>query len=256
MDSKPDNPETAHQKRGKTSTLGVASRSVLKRSRSALTWLRGHIKAYLKSQKYELVTALVIGLLLAVFAFFMTWRLETQHFERQQVLENTRFARQLSLTGDSTSPNESTPPRPSDSLPLSGLSFVEAELNGLDLSGADLSHADLTDANLSWGTFNGAKLFDATLTGASLTGSSFSDANILGADFTGANLTYTFLDGAHLNDANFTGADLTGAVLTGAHLVNADFTGANLTNVTFLYADLTGADFTGADLTGTYFGEE
>lgn len=128
----------------------------------------------------DLFVGLCVGGALSGVAFLLTATFQNE-LEHQEILDNTLFTRQLSLTDG---------PKP-----LSGLNLRETELPNLDLSGANLARADLTSADL-----HGTDLRDANL----------SEANLHAADLTYANLFNSLISGA-----NFTGADLTGANLEG-----------------------------------------
>mgnify|MGYP003591019625 FL=1 len=169
----------------------------------------------------DLARDLVVGLLLVLAGFGTAFWLENriahqqqaieaQRADRAEVLENTRFVREVAINPDVSS------------LPFSGLNLRESELSGLDLScRRDGNCASLVIADLSK-----AKLFFTDLSGANLSG-----ARLTGAKLSGANFSRTFLGGARLDDAVLIDTDL-----TSARLMGTDLTGANLTN-----ADLSGS---------------
>jgi uncharacterized protein YjbI with pentapeptide repeats len=192
-----------------------------------------------------------------------------------EVLENTRFVRQIATTKGKT-------PKPFASINLSGAQLVglslpctdvshrvgcadfrnadlrEANLRSTDLVRADLSYADLRWANLADSDFSGAELVDADLgnvasgparfQGAHLRRTRLIQARLEGADFRKATLLY-----ARANEADLTAGDFRNAYLKGSHFKHADlrgarFSGAEMVRVDLTSADLRGADFTRADL--------
>jgi uncharacterized protein YjbI with pentapeptide repeats len=138
---------------------------------------------------------------------------------------------------------------------LSGLSFVQGDLQGTnfnrakvagvefsqaDLTGASLIGADASGANFSQATLNRTQLADANLTGASLVQTDLRKVDAPRATFDKATFTQ-----AHIDEGDFTGASLRGADLgvisaTGAILRDTDLTGAKRVD------SITGADLAGA----------
>lgn len=80
------------------------------------------------------------------------------------------------------------------------MSFVDAQISGINFNGADLSGADMR--------------------GADLTGAKLVNARLAGTDFTGATLKDADLTRAFLFTTNLTDADLTGAIQTGTQRCN------------------------------------
>ena len=213
----------------------------------------GRLRRLLRSLNgNDLARDLVIGLILVLAGFATAFWLESRIAQQQQeieerrsnqqeVLENTRFVREVVLNPDVKVQ------------PFMGLNLAGAQLAYLDLSCrgketwgrcADLTDADLSGANLHMANLTGAILTRSNLSnidgsGMYLTGAQLEGANLTGANLHGADLYWAHLNGANLSDANLRGtklsADLTGADLTGANLVNADLRGAVLRDT-----DLTG----------------
>ncbi|MFS0518258.1 pentapeptide repeat-containing protein [Nostoc sp. UIC 10607] len=96
-------------------------------------------------------------------------------------------------------------------LNLSGASFLQVMLTGVNLEQTNLSNAELMGANLA-----GANLQQANLTGANLQQANLAGANLQQANLTGANLQQANLMGTNLNSANLTNACLFDAILTEA----------------------------------------
>jgi uncharacterized protein YjbI with pentapeptide repeats len=196
-----------------------------------------------------------------------------------EVLENTRFVRQLATSEGGEIPK-----------PFASMNLRGAQLGGLylgckprrlaGLAGcADFRNANLQEANLTRVSFSGAGLDAADLRKANLTTADFSDARLRGADlggvaterpayfhgahmrsitlaqaglaradFTDAGLSHAEADEAVLSSANFHHASLRFARLKRADLRHASFRSANMTGVDLTSANLRGADFTRADL--------
>ena len=125
---------------------------------------------------------------------------------------------------------------------LSGATFTQASVHGLNLIGADLSRAKLG---------NQAKSRTIVLSDAKL------DAH---TNLTGAQLQYVDMHGLDLSKVRLAHADLTGAKLDGATLTDADLSYADLTRATLTGgiamsgADLSNATLTGANLAGAQLG--
>jgi uncharacterized protein YjbI with pentapeptide repeats len=170
-------------------------------------------------RRQRLIDDLVIGLLVGLMVFLVSWNFESQAAIRQERLENLRFVRDRSS-------DDSNHPRPFRGMDLqeqnlSGLrlpsaQFVSANLNKADLrfvllAGAELRSADLREAKLTQTTLAGAKFDDAKLNGAALDKAFARDASFKGADLEDANFTSTSLQGADFSGAsNLGNADLTG----------------------------------------------
>jgi Pentapeptide repeats (8 copies) len=80
---------------------------------------------------------------------------------------------------------------------LRSVSFVDAQVNGINLNGADLSGADMRGADLT-----GATLVGATLGGTDFTGANLTDADLTRAFMFTTNLTDAILKGAIQTDAS------------------------------------------------------
>ncbi len=91
---------------------------------------------------------------------------------------------------------------------LSGSSFQQAELSGVNFSGTHLDKADLDGAKLHLALLAGASLKGAHLFHADLTETNLSQADLSSADLSSANLTGAVLEGADLSYAILTGATL------------------------------------------------
>jgi uncharacterized protein YjbI with pentapeptide repeats len=151
----------------------------------------------------DALAALLVGGLIAG-AVLLAERNRTMELANQvEVLENTRFARQLAIEV------------PSGPKPLTRVNLAGAPLNSLNLTRADLRQANLTGADL-----REAKLIGADLRGADLTGADLEEADLAGAD----------LREAVLNDSDMHLAVLVGTNLSGASLIDSTLTGANLTS--------------------------
>lgn len=92
------------------------------------------------------------------------------------------------------------------------ITFVQADLRGVDLSGVDLSAVnlkgtDLSKANLQHAFFSGANLEDAFLTGSELQSAFFTAASFRGALLIGAKLQSAVLEGADLSGATLQDAE-------------------------------------------------
>jgi uncharacterized protein YjbI with pentapeptide repeats len=220
--------------------------------------------------------SLLAVLVVAVGIGAAAW-LEDRITSRQEVLENTRFVREvaldpqaralpfadLRLTGAQLAGLAlGCRPGPADNCAdLSGADLSGANLSGADLSGADLSNADLADTDLAEAALNAAVLYDANLSSADLSEADLRGANLIRADLSDADLSGTDLSSATLLLADLTGADLryaspSGANLTDANLTGADLSGANLTDADLSSADLTDADVAGANLSGVRADED
>lgn len=105
-------------------------------------------------------------------------------------------------------------------LNLSGISFNQAFLPGLDLAdtalvaakfnGAVVEQADFSRANLSGSTFSGAEANQTKFHEAKLAGASFVQTQLIAADFTYAYMPNVNLDRSNLSSAQFAFAYLAG----------------------------------------------
>jgi uncharacterized protein YjbI with pentapeptide repeats len=166
----------------------------------------------------------------------------------------------------------------------SQISFVGAQLNGINLKDIDLSglalnlsdvnfsNANLIGANLSGltlenGEFFGANLKEARLIGTILSNANFSSANLNKAVFASdsldlniapceypnpsedvASLDSVYFAQANLTEAKMKGVNLEDADLTSALLINADLENACLRDVNLTSSNLEGTDFRRANL--------
>jgi uncharacterized protein YjbI with pentapeptide repeats len=156
-----------------------------------------------------------------------------------EVLENTRFVRQLATAEGGEMPK-----------PFASINLRGAELDGLylgckrrpltGLSGcADFRNADLQEANLTRAAFSGADLSHADLRKANLTTAAFSDAVLRGADLGGvATVRPAFFKGAHMHRITLVRAGLDGADFTDASLSHAEAEEAVLSSANFHRASL------------------
>jgi len=91
---------------------------------------------------------------------------------------------------------------------------------GADCRNQDLRNVSFVDAQISGINFTGADLSGADMRGADLTGAKLVDTKLAGTDFTGATLKDADLTRAFLFSTNLTDADLTGAIQTGTQRCN------------------------------------
>ena len=173
-----------------------------------------------------LAVGLILTAVIAVAGAGVAMWLEDRITSDQQVLENTRFVRQVALDTEATVQ------------PFGGLALAGAQLAGLDLSCRVLGP--------SARNFYGARAFHAFAPGSPC-------ADLFGSDLSGALLREADLSGADLREADLAGADLTDAILVSANPIAADLsdavlTGADLSDANLIRADLTGAELTGANL--------
>ncbi len=218
--------------------------------RTGLAGLAGYLRsasptarAFLRGHGGELV----VGLLIALLAYGLTFDLEKRLADRQDRLENLRFVREhaapelrkpfrsldlrgATLTGldltcaaDKSSQRLGKEPQPGQAEAGTDGPFAE------DFESpqcADLEQADLTEAEMSFTRLTGADLQEvqaarSSLVGADLASSSLKEADLRDADLSGANLTNATLERARLIGTNLTAADLTRADLRGADLRGA-----------------------------------
>jgi uncharacterized protein YjbI with pentapeptide repeats len=214
------------------------------------------VLSYLNRDDRPLVRDALLAVVVLIAGFCATFWLEDRissqqqalddsRAERQEVLENTRFIREVVINPDARVQ------------PFQRLNLVGASLAGLDLdcrTREDIKEVQVVAgggdscANLSYANLTGADLYSANLFGADLSGADLTDASLGSAYLLNASLSYADLTGADLSYADIFGssklveANLTGADLRGADLMGADLTGANLTD-----ANLTGADLSSLD---------
>jgi len=110
---------------------------------------------------------------------------------------------------------------------LTGVTAINAVLNGTDLSGTDLSGANLANANLTNTILSGTNFSNANLNGVISSGISGTPINLP----TGWFLVNGYLigPGSNLTNVDLSGTDLSGAILSYANLSNANLTNVNLT---------------------------
>ncbi len=202
--------------------------------------------------------------------------------ERQaEVLENTRFVRDIISSGASSRPFRELDLNDAS---LAGLAMGckvlpagEVVMQGTGVGLDKTPCSDFTEADLSQAT-----LFNANLRGANLYGADFSNADLRATDLTravmyevnasGANFQMARLDAASIGRANFskshfvesfmTEADAAGSIFRGAliesselhgNMPDVDFSKATIKNSSFSNSDLFSANFDGALLDGVDF---
>ena len=152
---------------------------------------------------------------------------------------------------------------------LTGQTFANLSMRGVDLSGATLTSTTFTNTDLSGAAIrntnlSGLNLSTATLTNlasSGLNGGSGGSAVVLPSGYSiisgyifgpSVNMSSVDLSGITIpssqscSSLNFSSANLTNADLSGVNLSNANFTGANLTNANFANTNLSGVTFTSA----------
>jgi uncharacterized protein YjbI with pentapeptide repeats len=152
---------------------------------------------------------------------------------------------------------------------LTGQTFANLSMRGVDLSGATLTSTTFTNTDLSGAairntSLSGLNLSTITLTNlasSGLNGGSGGSAVVLPSGYSiisgfligsGVNMSSNDMSGIVIpssrscTSVNFSSANLTNADLSGVNLSNAVFTGANLTNVNFSNTNLSGVTFTSA----------
>lgn len=180
----------------------------------------GTVRAFVQRQGDDLIRDAIVGgaIALVVFGAAMWW--DGRLANRQEVLENTRFVRQVAID----SPMQK---------PLAGLNLQQAQLRGLNLGcaipyegwarRAERGCADFMGADLS-----GADLFLANLAGADLSAADLSDVDLRLANLEYADLSWADLRGADLGSTDLSGANLENANLAGAHLRATNLSGVDL----------------------------
>jgi uncharacterized protein YjbI with pentapeptide repeats len=126
---------------------------------------------------------------------------------------------------------------------LTGRSFVEQDLSGINLSGANL-----TDTS-----FSAVYLGGADLSGANLSGASIFDSSLNGADLHDALVDGSLITSTSLRSANLRGIHGTEASISNTDSSDADFTDAHLSQVTYSAIGVGGANFSHANITGSMF---
>ena len=152
---------------------------------------------------------------------------------------------------------------------LTGQTFANLSMRGVDISGATLTSATFTNTDLSGAAIRNTNLSGLNFATASLiniassglTGGSGGSAVVLPSGYSiisgcifgpTVNLSSNDLSGITISSSqscssvNFSSANLTNADLSGVNLSNAIFTGANLTNTNLANTNLTGVTFTSA----------
>jgi hypothetical protein len=154
-------------------------------------WMRdpeAHPRWHIRDTYRDIGIALLTGAVVGSVFFVAEETREEERVLRAEIVENTRFVRQLSIEF------------PQQPKPLTGTILAGASLAGLKLTGADLSAADMTGVSLTEAQLDGADLTDAVLVDADLTEADLTGASLAGADLTGAVLTGAMLTGADLGD--------------------------------------------------------
>jgi uncharacterized protein YjbI with pentapeptide repeats len=236
-------------------------------------WLRRHQGELFK----DLLVGFVVGVVLFVGALLWDIRLANRQDRLQQtlakqqdelqmkladqaeVLENTRFVRDVAVSG-------------SGARPFGGLNLRGAHLAGLDLGCkhhtnregmnleggviqvtghcSDFQHADATGANLAGTDLSGAYMQFAQLAEASMSQSDLSHAALDRADLRGIDFHLT-----NLTQASMAEADLRDATLSSLQGAPSNFMGADLRNAylgfDFRRVEMHGAKLSGADLTNS-----
>ena len=152
---------------------------------------------------------------------------------------------------------------------LNGINLEDIDLSGLDLdlSQANFSNANLRRANLNGLTLNnsdffGANLEQAQLIGTLLSNASFASANLHQAVFTSDQYNSDIApceyplpspDIAQLDGVYFAQANLTEAIMKGVNLENADLTSALLVGADLQNACLINVDLTSSNVERTNF---
>lgn len=147
---------------------------------------------------------------------------------------------------------------------MEGVKLIAARLDWADLSmaylqEADLSRARLNSADLGWANLGRAKFRSAHLYGAimekieavncNFSNAEMNQANLSLANCAQSNFVKARLVGAKFVAANLTKTDFCESLLVNADLCLADLKGANLPRAQMRKADLTRAHLGGADLT-------
>ena len=148
---------------------------------------------------------------------------------------------------------------------LSGCSFIESDLSGVDMHAARIENATfvtcrLVDAKMMAAHCAGTVAVKGTLmTGTDLSQADLRNFNFGASDVRGAKLIRAVLDGANLCEARFDGADLRlasakGALMRKTVCANALLSGANFSEAILQSADLRGADLRRSNLFGADLG--
>ncbi|TKJ40715.1 hypothetical protein CEE37_07050 [candidate division LCP-89 bacterium B3_LCP] len=144
-----------------------------------------------------------------------------------------------------------------------GISFHQAQMDGIKLKSAHIPRADLTiahahNADLSNVNLDGAdlgwvELDDTLLISASLSGANLEKASTKRADFSGARLIRANFTMANCLEAKFARASCQNSRFITAHAEKACFQGANLGSADFSIAHMEGADFSAAEIRNADF---
>lgn len=203
-----------------------------------------------------LLREILIGLLLVGAGFATAFWLENRIASRQEIQDNLRFIREVSVNPDVRA------------MPFSQMNLAGTDLSGLDLSCrgprtekepicADLSRANLTggmllNTNLSGANLSGASLDDALVGSSDLSQGILARTSMIHTDLSLTDLSDAFLWDADLRRTTLTRANLSGAYLGGADLRNAYLAGADLSGANLEYANLEGAQMNGLISTTAY----
>ena len=214
------------------------------------------VLAFLSRQRDDLIRDAIVGLVVTCIAFLAAVWWDDRTVDRQRVieeeraaheemLENTRFVRQVALERNTVKP------------------FAGLNLNGAVLSGLNL--ASLSEETVSVDTVGesttaetaetAAKFQNADLRGADLSGSNLSGADFSGAEAHRTDFSFTVLRSMRIfyrskgiAATDFSKADLSGAKLDGAWLTNVDLRGANLSGAQLVHTRLNSVQLDGANL--------
>jgi hypothetical protein len=155
---------------------------------------------------------IVRDVLLAGLVVLVGFLLDSRSADRGEVLENTRFVRQVAIDHSAIKP-------------FSGLRLEGSSLGGLDLGCRGVGPKVLNPEGVHGECRPGSQ---ADFSNADLRRTDFSGAVLFGADFRGADLRDAVLDSALLNGANFFDADLRGTRFGNADLRGAYLQGAKM----------------------------
>lgn len=226
----------------------VGTESELRRHRARRRADSTRRQGALATWRNEIVVGLLVGSILTFVQIYSDAdnaarqnELAATQNSKAEVLENTRFVRQVAMSRDTVRP-------------FQGLNLKGAVLTGLPL------WCDIQREVTACSNFEGANLDAAVLTDTSLDGARLTDASLVDADLSGVRMQYADFTRAKLNGADLSGASLQGSSfvntvldhtnLVGANLEGANFTGADMMVTNLSCADLRGADLVGVDMTG------
>lgn len=125
---------------------------------------------------------------------------------------------------------------------LSKVTFIDANLSGLEFTQASLRHANFIRCDLASTTFGKSNLNNVSMT----------ESNLTGTDFSYSNMQSAILKKSNLTRARFFATDLGGSNLSECILAFSYFRDAQLRAVNFSYANLTRANMNSANLSYSY----